>query len=157
MSGHPFRAAFATRDLAAWSDELAEDVVALSPMLRVPFEGKETLTSLYGVLFSAFEDFEITDEFVSGNRAAFFWVGKMKGRPIHGADLLRTNAEGKICEITVFLRPLLAIADFGAATGPAFAGRLGRLRSYIARAVAAPLRILLLVTDVVATRIVFKR
>ena len=134
--GHPFRAAFATRDLAAWSEELAEDVVTFSPMLRTPFEGKETLTNLYRVLFSTFEDFEITDEFVSGDRAAFFWVGKMKGRAIHGADLVRTNAEGRVCEITVLIRPLLAIADFAAATGPAFARRLGRLRSCVARLVA---------------------
>jgi hypothetical protein len=154
---HPFRAAFETRDLETWINQLADDAVAHSPMFKAPFRGRETLAELYDVLFSAFGDFEITDEFTAGDSSAFFWRGEMKGRTIEGVDLLRKDREGKISEITVFIRPLVAIADFGAGAGPPLARRRGRFRSFLARVVAAPLRALFAITDVIGTRLVLRR
>lgn len=154
MDQHPFRIAFETRDLKDWVDELAEDVVAFSPMLSAPFRGRELLADLYRTLFETFDEFEITEEFVSDGSAAFFWQGVMKGRRVQGTDLLRRNQQGKISEITVFIRPLIAIADFGAAVGPPFARRRGRVTPVIARLVSAPLRALFAFTDAVAARIV---
>lgn len=151
---HPFRLAFETRDLDAWVTHLADDVVAYSPMFRTPFKGRELLRDLYDTLLDAFESFEITHEFRDGASAAFFWRGQMRGRTIDGVDLLRQDERGEIYEITVFIRPLVALADFGAGAGPPFARRIGRVRAVVARLVAGPLRTLLVVTDAVGTRIV---
>jgi hypothetical protein len=154
---HPFRAAWQTRDLDAWANELSPDVVAYSPMLTMPFAGRETLVELYGVFFQHFEDFEITHEFQDGEWSAFFWTATAKSRTFQGSDLIRLNAEGKVVEVTVLIRPLVGIAAFGAATGPPIARRRGILWAFLTRLISTPLGLLMRLVDVVAPVIVFGR
>src|SRR3954467_2926306 len=96
---HPFQAAWRTRDLDAWADALADDVVLHSPVMTTPFKGREAAAELYGILFDAFGPGEITDTVATGDAHAFFWRGELDGRRIQGTDLIREDARGKVAEV----------------------------------------------------------
>jgi hypothetical protein len=85
---HPYRAAWQTRDVYTWGQELAPDVVLYSPILTTPFRGREAAIELFGVLFEKLGALEITDELVDGDTHAFFWhvqVGSLSGPDTRGA------------------------------------------------------------------------
>jgi hypothetical protein len=151
---HPFRAAWETRDLVAWADALAPDVVADSPMLTTPFAGRDTVVELYSVLFETLADFQINHELGDGDARAFFWHATAGNRRIEGVDLVRINEAGKVCQITVWIRPLVAIAAFGSAVAPPLAAKRDRLRGQLARLISAPLRWVMALVDLIAPRLV---
>ena len=154
---HPFRAVWETHDLEAWTGALASDVVAYSPMLTTPFEGVDTVVELYGVLFEALGEFEITHEFIDRGSSAFFWRANLGARRIRGVDLLQVDQRGKIVEISVWIRPLVDIAAFGSAVGPRLARKRGPVRALLARVVGAPLGMIMALVDAVAPRLVLRR
>jgi hypothetical protein len=157
VDAHPFRAAWLTRDLDAWADHLAPDVVLHSPVITAPFRGREAAIELYGVLFEAFGEVDITDELAAGETHAFFWRGDLGGRRIEGADLIRLDGQGKISEVRVLIRPLVDIGTFARAVGPRLAGRRGAIRAFALRLLALPLGAILAVADFVASRLIVRR
>jgi hypothetical protein len=157
MSEHPYRTAWRTRDLDAWSRDLAPDVVLYSPILTQPFQGRDAAVELFGVLFTALGGLEITHEFADGDSHAFFWRVQTGGRTVEGVDLLRSDETGKICEIRVLIRPLPDIATFAAAIGPPLAAKRGPIRGPLARAMISPLRAVLAISDWVAARLIQSR
>jgi hypothetical protein len=154
---HPFEAAWRTRDLDAWGNALADDVVLYSPVMTTSFKGREAAVELYGILFDAFGSFEITDAFASGDTHAFFWLGELDGRRIQGTDLIRSDAQGKVAEVTVLIRPLVDIAVFAGAVGPELARRRGRVRGLLLTLLTMPLRALMAAADFAAPRLAMRR
>jgi SnoaL-like protein len=154
---HPFQAAWRTRDLDAWTDALADDVVLHSPVMTTPFRGREAARELYSILFEAFGEVEVTDAFAAGDMRAFFWRGELGGRRIQGTDLIRADARGKVAEVTVLIRPLVDIAVFAAAVGPALARRRGPIRGLLLRLLTLPLRALMAAADFAAPRLSMRR
>ncbi|MDQ4143147.1 MAG: hypothetical protein M3198_05255 [Actinomycetota bacterium] len=124
-----------------------------SPILRKPFKGIEAATELFEILFDIVGEMEITHEFHSEGTSAFFWRGDLNGRVIQGTDLITTQADGKISEITVLIRPLVDIAIFAAAIGPPLARRRGRLRGALTKLLSLSLPPLLRTVDLVASRL----
>jgi SnoaL-like domain len=157
LSIHPFRAAFETRDLDAWIGALAPDVVVHSPIIRTPFTSRDAVAELYGVLFNALGQLDISDEFAVGDSHAFFWRVDIDGRWVEGADVVRHDEHGMICEITALIRPLADIAVFAAAVGPPLARKRGWLRVPLLRLLTLPLRAILIIADAIATRLVQRR
>jgi hypothetical protein len=153
MDAHPFRTAWQTRNLDDWAAALAPDVVLHSPILRAPFVGREVAVELYGVLFEVLGDVDITHELSDGDSHAFFWRAQIGARSIEGTDLLRHDEHGKIAEVTVLLRPLVAIATFAAAVGPPLAAKQSPARGRLARVLTMPLRSLFVVIDALSTRL----
>ena len=144
-----FTAAVAARDLDALVDALAPDVVLHSAVTGSPFAGREILRDLYASLFESFEELRVTDEFESAGSYAFFWEGRMDGRYVAGADLLRLDTDGKVREITIVGRPLSGLASFLTGVGSRFAGRRrGRLVGALVRLSARPLPVLFSLMDV---------
>jgi hypothetical protein len=67
------------------------------------------------------------------------WHATASGRPAHGCDVLRTGLDGRISEITVYVRPATGVAALAAAMGgPLAALRRPRARRAVAAA-SAPL------------------
>jgi ketosteroid isomerase-like protein len=156
MEVHPFRAAWETRDIAAWSAALAPDVVLHSPIISTPFRGRDAVRELYEVLFGALGDVDITDEFAAGDTHAFFWHADLGGRDIEGADLLRMNADGKVAEVRVLIRPLVGLASFAGGVGPPLAARRGRMRAFLLRVLTVPLRAMMAIADAIASRLALR-
>ncbi len=154
VDDHPFRRAWRTRELDPWIEALSHEVVLHSPVVRTPFRGRSAAIELYGVLFEIFGEVEITGELANTDSHAFFWRAKVAGRVIEGADLLRYDAQGKIAEVRVLIRPLVDIATFAAAIGPPLAAKRSSTRGVLVRLLTLPLKGILSVADVVASRLI---
>lgn len=152
-SVHPYRAVWDTRDMSVWIDALAPDVVVYSPVLRNPLVGREPATELFSVLFACLRDFEIVHEMANDDADVFFWSAVAGGRRIEVADLIRFDASGNLCEIRVLIRPLVDIGACAAVVGPPLARKRGRTRGLLVRLLTIPLRLVLTLADVIASRL----
>jgi SnoaL-like protein len=157
MDVHPYRTAWQTRDIEAWAQSLAPDVVLHSPIVRQPFRGREAAIELFGVLFDELGEMCITDELVDGETHAFFWTVQIGVKSVEGVDLLRCNERGEISEIRVLIRPLPDIALFAAAIGPALAAKRAPIRGLVARLMILPLRAILTLADTISARLIQRR
>jgi hypothetical protein len=152
---HAFTAAIAARNPAGVIDVLAPDVVLHSAVTSVPFEGRDVVGDTYRSVLESFEELRIVDEFESGDTHAFFWEGRMGGRPVAGADRIRLDSEGKVREITVLGRPMSGVATFLTEIGFRLARRRrGGVVAWLLRLSALPLPPLLSLLDPVSRRIV---
>lgn len=71
-----------------------------------------------------------------------------------GRDLLRYDAQGKIAEIRVLIPPLVDIATFAAAIGPPLAAMRSPARGALVGLLTLPLKGILSVADIVASRLI---
>ena len=126
MSAHAeFRAAVEAADHAAMVAALAPDAVLRSPVSFKPFEGPEAVAGLFAILLETFEDFRYIDEFEADGKAALVFQARVGDREVEGLDLLRFDAQGRIRELTVMVRPLSALVALGEAVGPKLAAAPG--------------------------------
>jgi hypothetical protein len=117
-----FRAAVEAGDLAAMIDTLAPDVVFNSPVAFKPFEGRDTVGKVLEAVFNTFEDFRYTDELDRGDVHALVFRARVGDKDVEGIDLLRLDADGRIADFTVMVRPASALIALGEAMGPKVAG-----------------------------------
>jgi hypothetical protein len=126
MEPHPYRQAFAARDLDGLVALLADDVVFHSPVITDPgFEGRDSVAALHAIVLDAITDVEYTHEF--GDEGAHILVanGRVLGKPIKATTLLEFNADGKIREIWAMVRPLTGVVAIAEAIGSQLAKRRG--------------------------------
>ena len=155
---HAFPAAIASRDPGALIDTLAPDVVLHSAVTRFPFEGRDLVADTYRSVLESFEEIRIVDEFENGDTLAFFWDGRMGGRPVSGADRVRFDSEGSVHEITVVGRPMSGVATFLTEIGFRLARRRrGGLVARLLRVTSLPLPPLLSLLDPVSRWILRSR
>jgi SnoaL-like domain len=117
MSHDEFRKAVEAKDLDAMVDALADDIVFHSPITFKPFEGRQAVGTLLGVVFRTFEDFRYTDELDHDNVKALVFKARVGDKQIEGLDLMRMNADGKIADFTVMVRPLSGAMALAEAVG----------------------------------------
>ncbi|OKK03789.1 serine/arginine repetitive matrix protein 1 [Streptomyces sp. CB03234] len=120
-----FRAAVEERDLAALDDLFTEDIRLYSPVKFTPFEGRPMVLGLFGVLVRTFEDLRYIGHFegaaeTSGDgheapSAILPFRATVRGKQIHGIDLLHFDETGRIKEFTVMVRPQSAVHALGEA------------------------------------------
>nr|MCW2728251.1 hypothetical protein [Aeromicrobium sp.] len=111
-----FRTAVEAGDFAALGDLLADDVVFRSPVAFKPYAGKPIVAAILRGVGRVFEDFryvrELADPSTSpgggASGSALVFETTVDGVSLHGIDLIRTDAAGKIVELTVMVRPLSA-------------------------------------------------
>ena len=108
MSADAFRKAVESFDLNAALACLAPDVVFHSPVTFKPFEGREAVAVLFGILFRTFEDFRYVGEFSSDDGAVLRFLTRIGDREVEGIDMIHTRDDGLIDEFTVMVRPLSA-------------------------------------------------
>lgn len=99
------------RDPGPLAELLADDVVFHSPVVHTPQVGKR-ITRLY--LIAAMkvlgnETFRYVREIVGDGQAVLEFRVEIDGVEINGIDLLTWNAEGRLTEFKVMVRPLQAI------------------------------------------------
>jgi hypothetical protein len=102
-----FRAAVEDEDPEALTEALAEEVIFRSPAVFKPYEGKAMVAAIItrGAMH-VFEDFRYTDQIEDGDTAALIFDARVGDRILNGLDLLRFDADGKIRELMVMVRPL---------------------------------------------------
>jgi ketosteroid isomerase-like protein len=99
------------RDVSRLDDLLAEEVVFHSPVVHTPQRGKALatlyLTAAYQVLLGS--GFRYVREVEGDSDAIFEFVAELEGIHINGVDMMHWNAEGKIDDFKVMVRPLKAV------------------------------------------------
>jgi hypothetical protein len=110
---HAFRRAAETKDLDLMRETLAEDVVLHSPILFKGFEGRDIAMFVLANVIQVFEDFRYLDEVHGDGTVVLRFAAKVEGKfEIEGVDYLTLDADGRVADLTVFLRPLKAVNAF---------------------------------------------
>lgn len=97
----------ASGDLERLGEWLDEDVVFHSPVVHTPVEGRAA-TSLYlagahAVLVN--DSFRYVREIVGDRDAVLEFVTDIDGTHVNGVDMIRWNADGRVIDFKVMIRP----------------------------------------------------
>jgi hypothetical protein len=110
---HAFRRAAETKDLDLLRETLAEDVVLHSPILFKGFEGREMSMVVLSNVIEVFEDFRYLDEVHGDGTVVLRFAAKVDDKfEIEGIDYLTLDEDGRVTDLTVFLRPQKAVQAF---------------------------------------------
>jgi hypothetical protein len=99
------------RDAGALDDILADDVVFHSPVVHTPQRGKQ-LAKVYlsaAIMVLANSEFEYVREVTGESDAVLEFTSEVNGIHINGVDMIHWNADGKIDDFKVMIRPLKAV------------------------------------------------
>ena len=113
MPANAFRAAVERGDVDAAVGLLADDVVFNSPAVFRPYEGREAVATILRAAYATFEDFRYTDELAGDGVHGLVFTARVGDKTVQGLDLIRDDADGRIKQFTVMLRPasgLMAVA-----------------------------------------------
>lgn len=134
-----FRAAVEARDFEAIEALLADDVVFTSPVAFTPYPGKPITLSILRSVIEVLEGFHYVREIEDGPDSALIFEATVAGRTITGCDFLHTDAEGRIDDFMVMVRPLSAAQALAEQMGARFEEITQRAMAYAA-ATATSLR-----------------
>jgi hypothetical protein len=109
---HPFRRAAESKDLELLTETLREDVVLHSPVLFRGFEGREAVSQVLTQVAATLEDLTYTEELSDGRTVALRFKANVGDRQLEGIDFLELDEEGRVAELTVFMRPMSALTRF---------------------------------------------
>ena len=105
MKSDAFRRAAESKHFSAIDQLFAEDVVFKSPVVFGPYTGRAAVAMLLAAVVQVFEDFRYTDQLETGDAATLAFRARVGDRELEGIDLLRFDAEGRIREMAVYVRP----------------------------------------------------
>jgi hypothetical protein len=109
MQSDRFRAAAEAKDFSAIDELFAEDVTFKSPVVFKPYEGRDAVAMLLGAVVQVFEDFRYTDQTETGDAAALAFSARLGDRDLDGIDFLRFDTDGRIRELSVYVRPMSGV------------------------------------------------
>ena len=99
------------KNAAGLDDILAEDAVFHSPVAHTPQEGKQ-LAKLYlsaAIMVLGGSNFTYVREVIGDSDAVLEFTAEVNGVHINGVDMVHWNADGKIDDFKVMIRPLKAV------------------------------------------------
>jgi hypothetical protein len=99
------------RNASALDDVLADDAVFHSPVVHTPQRGKQ-LTKLYlsaAIMVLGGSDFTYVREVIGESDAVLEFTAEVNGIHVNGVDMIHWNADGKIDDFKVMIRPLKAV------------------------------------------------
>ena len=99
------------KDIAALDSLLADDCVFHSPVVHTAQQGK-TVSKLYlaaAATVLANDTFRYVRHVVNGSQAVLEFEAEIEGIHINGVDMIRWDADGRIVDFKVMVRPLKAI------------------------------------------------
>jgi len=109
---HPFRVAAESKDVELMTETLHEDVVLHSPILFRGFEGREIVGQVLTHVAATLEGLTYVDELAGEESVCLRFKAKVGDRELEGIDYLQLDGDGKVVDLTVFMRPLSAINAF---------------------------------------------
>ncbi len=100
-----------TRDASGLDELLAADVVFYSPVVHTPQTGKAITTIYFTAAMHVIANgtFRYIREVVGDGDAVLEFETEIDGIVVNGVDMIRWNADGKIAEFKVMIRPLKAV------------------------------------------------
>ena len=114
-----FRQAVEARDIDAGIALFADDATLDSPVAFKPFVGRAQIDVVLHAIIETFSDFRYTHEFENEDgSSALVFETKVGDKAVQGLDLITTDAEGRISNLTVMIRPLSGLIALAEAMGP---------------------------------------
>jgi hypothetical protein len=104
----------ATHDMSKLRDLVAEDAVFRSPVLWKPKPGAEMLLIALSAADKVFQDFRYHRQMTDGESWTLEFSARVGEMSLKGVDIIRFNAEGRIVDFEVMVRPakgLQALAE----------------------------------------------
>jgi 2,4-dienoyl-CoA reductase (NADPH2) len=110
-----WHAMLASGDLGELGSLLHPKVVFHSPMAHTPYPGAMVVGLILTTVSKVFEDFAYHREFVSadGHSVTLEFSARVGDKQLKGVDLIRFDAEGKIVDFEVMVRPMSALQALG--------------------------------------------
>ena len=95
-------------EAAALAEWIAEDAVFHSPVMHTPQHGKALVMQYLGAALQMFRqyDFRYVRQVLNDSDAVLEFAVEMDGIYVNGADFLTLDADGKITDFKVMIRPL---------------------------------------------------
>lgn len=94
------------RDPALLEDLLADDCVFRSPAVHTPQEGKELTTAYLSAAMAVLgPTLRYEHQWWDEGSAVLEFIADLDGLTVHGIDMMRWNADGRLTEFTVMVRP----------------------------------------------------
>jgi hypothetical protein len=116
----------AERDLAALGAVLAPDVTLGAPPYWSKLAGRELVQHLLGLVVNTIEGFTYHREWRDGVELALEFRGRVGEIELQGIDLVTLDAEGRIRNLDVLMRPLNGIAALRDRIAPRMAEYLAK-------------------------------
>lgn len=98
-------------DLTPFEAVIAEDAVFYSPVVHSGQTGKALVAKYLRAAMQVLnnETFRYRDEWVGEGSAVLEFELELDGLYVNGVDMIRWNAEGRVVEFRVMIRPLKAL------------------------------------------------
>ena len=114
MNEHPiavWHRIVASHSPEALNQWLADDAVFHSPVVHTPQRGKALVVAYLSAAFKVLgnEQFRYVREIIGPQDALLEFETAIDGIVVNGVDLIKWNAEGRVVEFKVMVRPLKAI------------------------------------------------
>lgn len=121
MLSDAFSHAAESGDAESLADCLAEGVVFRSPVTFQAYEGRALVALILteGAM-KVFSDFRYLHRLEDGDAAALVFRARVGNREVDGVDVLRFDAEGKVAELSVMVRPMSGVHALAGAMGRRF-------------------------------------
>jgi hypothetical protein len=103
-----FREAVEAQDFDRINDLLSDSVVFTSPVAHTPYPGKPITAAILRGVFRVFEDFHYVWEMEGGSNSGLVFKATVNGLELTGCDFIHLDAEGRIDDFMVMVRPLSA-------------------------------------------------
>ena len=101
---------------------------------RIRFVGIEQAADLFRRVFLVVDDIRFYETVGDGERAqVIFWKGRIGRHYLEEANLLRLDDNGRIREMTVFMRPIPGLLTLATELAASFAGRRHPARAWAVR------------------------
>lgn len=95
-----------TRDAALLDDLLADDCVFRSPAVHTPQEGKAVTTAYLTAAMAVLgPTLTYVREWYADDSAVLEFTADLDGLTVHGVDMLTWDADGRLVDFTVMVRP----------------------------------------------------
>ena len=136
-------AAVVGASLDAWHDMVARqdfsnlasiihpDAIFRSPVAFSPYRSREALMLALRTVSQVFQDFAYHRQFASadGLNIVLEFSARVGEKQLKGVDLVRFDAEGKIVEFEVMIRPLSGLQALAADMGARLSGSLPQFKT----------------------------
>jgi hypothetical protein len=110
MLSDRFRTAVEERIVGRSPELFREDATFRSPVVFKPYEGRAAMLVILGAVLQLFDDFHYTDQVETGDVAALAFSTRVGDREVNGIDFLHFDADGRVRELAVYIRPMSALS-----------------------------------------------
>ncbi len=114
------------RDMSELHTIVHPEAIFRSPMAFAPYQPAATLILVISTVMTVFEDFEYHREFATGDglSVGLEFSARIADKSLKGVDIIRFDADGKIVEFEVMVRPYLSLQLLGAEMAARIGGKL---------------------------------